>query len=150
MNSIGRFVLIAPLFLVPVCGCSKNPSAPASISGTVTYKGDPVTGGTLTFVTKENVNYSTAIGADGKYGKSDLPEGEMKVVIETESIKPKTDVPAYGEGRGNPIGPAPKGAKQVSAGKYVKIPDKYNSAVTTDLKVTLSSGSQTQDFELKD
>jgi len=149
MTSKARLVLLVPVFLVLVSGCQKgNPNALAKLSGKVTYKGAPVTGGNLMLTAKKGgaIN-SIIISPDGTYSLTDLPEGEMTVTIETESIK-ESGAEEYG-GKKMPTSPQPKGANIVK-GKYVKIPDKYNNINTSGLSVTLTAGDNTKDFDLTD
>ncbi len=68
-------------------GCGSKKAAPAQISGTVKYNGQPVTGGTLVFFTKGGV-YPSAISTDGTYTAIDLPEGEATVTVDTEALNP--------------------------------------------------------------
>jgi len=167
-----RLFLLLPLVAAFAIGCgAKNPNAPAKVSGTVTYKGNKVTGGSLTFHTKDAGAYTCAIRADGTYSGVDLPAGELVVTVETESINPKTKMPEYKGGQdpraamyGGKAGGAPKppaGAKVEASPKpegspeseetvYVKIPAKYNDPGKSGLTVTLAAGSNTKDFDLTD
>lgn len=156
-----RFCGILPLFVVLAVGCGKNSNAPASLSGTVKYKGAPVTGGTLTLSSKAGGNYSTSIGEDGTYSLAQLPAGEATVTIETESISPQHKMPEYTGGK-RPAGvPSPRastapklstppGAPTGPKGVYVKIPSKYSDNGKSGLSITLTAGKQTHVFELTD
>jgi len=148
-------------------GCSnKNPHAPASVHGSVTYNGKPVTGGTIAIFTPDKANRTPlVISNDGTYAGTDLPAGECVVTIETESIHRamKTEQKNYG-GAGRPdvsqdyakkmaergVQGASSGAPQKLEGVYVKIPSKYADAEKSPLRVTLKAGDQKQDFELAD
>src|SRR2546421_12867772 len=88
-TTLARLVLLVPLCLALalVFGCSKrNPNAPASVNGKVTYKGAAVPAGTITFNAKAG-KYTTSLSTDGTYSSSDLPIGEMVVTVETESVQ---------------------------------------------------------------
>jgi hypothetical protein len=152
MLSTGRLLLVLPLFLVLMSGCRKgNPNTPASLSGTVKYKGQLVKGGTLALYSKKGgaVN-SITIRPDGTYSGTDLPEGEMEVTIETESLNPNKEKPE-GYDKGMKMSPKPEGAgSDPGKGEYVKIPPKYADKTTSKLTVTLKSGENTQDFNLTD
>ena len=141
----------------------------------MTYKGVPVTGGNIAFHSNSGV-YSASIDAEGKYTAADLPEGELIVTVETESLNPDKKVPTYGpkssssadkrygqKGAGGPVATAEgakNNAKMMSPGRegeqqgdhvqYVKIPVKYSEKKNSPLKMTLTSGSQTVDFDLTD
>lgn len=149
-----RLLLILPLVLLPGLGCGKkNPDRAAQVSGSVTYKGNPVTAGTVNFHTSEGVAISCNITPDGTYLGTQLPIGELTVTIETESANKNRKVPAYGAGRaggGPATSPRPDSAPPVQEGAYVKIPDKYGKKASSGLKVTLEPGKQTHNFELTD
>jgi hypothetical protein len=159
----GRLFLVLPLILALVSGCVKNPNAPAQVSGTVTYNGQPLKGGMLTLHSKDAGVYSAGIRSDGTYSATDLPAGEMVVTVETESVNPNKKTPQYGGGRGAPppkgAGPQPykppgapadAGTKGPDPAEYVKIPAKYADPKKSGLTVTLSQGRQTHNFELTD
>src|SRR4029077_5027008 len=96
-----RLAMLLPMSLVLALGCSKgNPNIPASISGKVTYKGAPVTGGNIVFVNAQQSRYNAGILPDGTYSATDMPEGPMEVAIETESLNPNLKMPTYGQPQG--------------------------------------------------
>ena len=174
-----RLLSPALLFLLSLgltLGCGSKKSAPAQLSGTVTYKGAAVTGGTLAFHSDAGV-YTAVIKADGTYTVADLPEGEMVVTVDTENLNPEHKTPVYNEKSGGAAGakygksgqpaappqgspkegkakqetsPAPEGAPKAEVGQYVKIPRTYSDKTKSSLKVTLQAGKQQQNFELKD
>jgi hypothetical protein len=155
MTLKGRFALILPLCLVVGFGCEKNPNAPSTVSGKVTYKGAPVPGGDITFTPeKQGPPYSRPLGPDGSFSLTDVPAGKYDVTIETESINPDHKQPAYrkpGGGAaagGPPIGPIPAGAN-VPTAKYVKIPAKYANVKTSGLTATIGD-NKPKEFDLTD
>lgn len=163
----GAFLLLAGL---AVLGCKQeNPNAPARVTGRVLYKGNPVTGGMLAFHPTGGGIISIPIGADGSYSAFDIPDGDMVVTVETESINPDKKTPDYkgasggaaamyggkaagGGGmvaKGQQNSPAPEGAI-VSSGTYMKVPAKYADPATSGLTVTLKKGEQKHDVTLTD
>jgi len=159
MTLKGRLVLTLPLFLVVVFGCEKgNPNAPATVSGKVTYKGNPVTAGVVTFNPKKEGPVSSApLKEDGTYNMTEAPAGEFTVTVETESANPDRKTEAYGAppgagagaGAGGGSSPPPPGVNTATApGKYVKIPKKYSDPESSPLKATLGAGKQVKDFPL--
>jgi hypothetical protein len=97
------------LCLVILLGCGKKSLTPASVSGTVSYKGKPVKAGQISFYPKEGGLYPTSLKDDGTYSIIGVPSGEMTVAIETESANPNK--PTYGRGQGGKgggaVGPRP-------------------------------------------
>jgi hypothetical protein len=157
-----RTYLLLPLFCVSaiaIIGCgSKNPLAPASVSGAVTYKGKDVQGGTVQFVTPTGTAYSSPIAVDGTYAVSDLPTGEMAVVVETESVNPELKAASgkdadrrnamMGQRKG-PNGQGGAGDSSALAPKYTKIPEKYSKSKTSPITYTVKSGRQVYNIELE-
>lgn len=169
--------LLSPalLFLLSLgltLGCGSKKSAPAQLSGTVTYKGAAVTGGILAFHSDVGA-YTAVINADGTYTVTDLPEGEVVVTVDTENLNPERKIPEYNEKSGGAVGakygksaqpaapsqggktkqetsPVPEGAPKTEVGQYVKIPLTYSDKTKSSLKVTLQAGKQQHNFELKD
>jgi hypothetical protein len=161
MTSTRRLFLSLPLFLLAVSlsGCSGG-KTPAKVSGKITYKNDPVTAGTITFHQKDGGIFTYAIQADGTYSGSDMPAEEMVVTIETESVNPDAKRPGAGKmpgsGGRDPMGDynakmKERGAVQEPtkpAGKYVKIPAKYNDEKQSGLKLTLTKGKTEKNWDL--
>jgi hypothetical protein len=118
--------------------------------------------------------YSASIGADGTYTLADMPAGDMVVTVDTEGLNPKnqkspeykgqgggtsgmygkasggSSPPPGAKGKGAQMSPAPEGAATGQTGTYMKIPAKYADKDKTDLKVTIGSGKQTINLDLKD
>jgi hypothetical protein len=162
-----RFGLIGALVLLVLVGCANRSQAPARISGRVTYKGQPVKAGNITFHTAENTPFPSSLGTDGSYEIVDMATGPMTVTVETESMNPEKKAQSYPT-RGNPAGSKAAAmdamriaaekesggggpmSKEEMAARYVKIPEKYSSPKTSGLTVNISNGRQSKDFELTD
>jgi len=134
-----------------LAGCGRSGSSASSVSGSVTYKGSPVTGGTMLFHGKDKV-FPASLGPDGKYVCPSVPPGEYTVTIDTKALKkagdseksslaPEKETPEIAKAR-----EMAKGAMPV----YVPIPSKYADAKTSGLTVTVGSGSNTKDLPLTD
>lgn len=155
--------LFFPCLLVlslTLTGCSSKSKSPV-LSGKVLYHDKPVTGGTIKLISEKPgadgkiAEFPGAISPTGEYVVSGAPAGEMKVVIETESIKRQSQGPQM---MGNVPPEMLEKMKKAKEGvpessnrpQYVEIPHKYSDPNQTDLKVTLTGGSQKQDFKLAD
>jgi hypothetical protein len=163
MTTICRLLMTLPLFLALVLGCNKNSTTPSSVSGKITYKGEIVPAGSITFHTPEGGIFSYSL-KEGTYSGTDLPAVEMIVTIETESANPKgPPKQSYGAAQGRAgadpsdmrakmeeMGKIPASAAPANAGGYVKIPVKYASKDKSPLKVTLTKGKNVNDFDLTD
>jgi hypothetical protein len=158
MKFTGRLMCLVPLFLAVVVGCSSSAN-PGSVTGKVTYNGQLVPAGSVTFHIPTGGLISDAL-RDGKYSVHDLPTGEMVVTIETESANPDGKLQAnYGGNKkgGDPNdymqkmkerGMIPQGSG--NAGPYVKIPEKYSKKETSPLKAKVTRGSNEFNFDLTD
>ena len=180
---LNRVRLVSGLLLTScmlILGCNnENKEFPAQVSGKVSYKGSPVTGGIITLYTAEGSPIQAPISNNGTYLFPNLPVGQMTVTIDTDSVNPETmkkedytggKGPGAGPG-GIPAGmykksvatpsptlkkgqvatkePLPEGA-QTNEAIYVKIPAKYKAKGTSGLTIELKAGKQTKDFELND
>lgn len=122
-----KLVLAAAVLLAVVgCGGGELPPNRSEISGTVTFDGKPLPGGSVIFISETDPNMSVpALIIDGKYATKRAPLGACRVTVETESLL-----------LGNPDA-------------YVKIPQHYDRADESGLTVTLEPGKNVANFDLK-
>lgn len=111
-------------------GCSRPAAAPkdrAVVSGKVTFSGQPLPAGTITFKsTTGAISTSTSINSGGFYSTDRAPLGKNLVMIDTSSIQ-----------YGNPAA-------------YVPIPAKYGDASASRLSVEVQAGTNDNvDFALE-
>lgn len=147
--------LLLTVFVAGLSGCGGKKKA--KVSGKVTYKGNPVTGGTLTLYpsAEKQAPIPIQIQANGQFITTDVPPGSYKVAISTESVK-LTAPPSLPRGAQMkpPAGvKIPEGAGQygqdTSGMKYVQIPPKYAKPETSGLTWDIKGGSQEKDFPLE-
>jgi hypothetical protein len=134
------------LLLLAGCG-SQTPKG--GVSGTVTYKNQPVNGPTLFLyptTAGQGAEMTIPVGQDGTF-KSEVPVGDYKVVVQ----------PNPGGAAFNTKGMKPdqleKMKEQIEASKIpatIHIPPKYTKKDSTDWTMTVGKGEQTVTFELKD
>ena len=150
--SAARFVAALTVFLclTALTGCGD--SSKAAVSGKVTYKGAPVTGGTLTLYPTSGTPFPVNINANGTFNASDAPIGQMGVSISTDNVvsfqgyqmppgvQPPKDVNS----------PAQPNIDTSNAPKKVEIPAKYKDPKTSGLTWDVKGGKQSKDFELTD
>jgi hypothetical protein len=153
---LGRWVVSLTLVaLLGLAGCTGS-SNTGTVKGKVTYKGQPLKGGTVSFQVGEKYAPQPAeIQEDGTYVAENVPLGTAKVAVETESLKP----PSGMQGKYPP--PAPPNPKVKSeeykppdpaerAKRYVRIPDKYMNPDTSGLSTPVKSGTNTYDIDIAD
>lgn len=129
--------------LIWVAGCG-GPFT-AAVSGRVTYKGNPLPGGTVTFIHPDGRTGYATIQEDGSYNIPAAPGGDVKCIVTTQ--KP---IPALPKGVAAKLpGGGSKGSDPVyPTGKYVPIPAKYGDPQTSGLAYTIHRGSNTIDITL--
>jgi hypothetical protein len=157
-TSLGRrWLAVVGLVALPlacVAGCGDSVG---TVSGRVTYQSKPVPGGLITFrPTEPGRNPASArLDEQGRFEVT-VPAGDVVVTVDNQELKetakglsiappPGAKIP---QGEKKESAPSPSAAER-PPGRYMPIPDKYNRSDTSDLKMTVKSGSQTKDFDLK-
>jgi len=126
----------AVLLAAALAGCSSGP-ATGEVFGKVTFKGQPVTEGTITFLNPNEGGAAEAeIGKDGSYTVSGkVVVGEYLVVI-----TPPVHIVDTDPGK-SPPAPVEKPAPN--------IPQKYRQQGTTPFKETIKPGKNELNFDMK-
>jgi hypothetical protein len=146
-NRLGRWMgLLALVLSLSVAGCG---AGKGSVSGKVYYKDAPLKGGTVTFLAPDKQSYLAEIQEDGSYLIDKLPNGEVKIIVETESLKPpsanvlKNKPPADATGAYKPPDYAAR------AKRFVPIPERYSDPDQSGLKYTVTRGKQNFDIKME-
>jgi hypothetical protein len=164
MRSLAPRLGLLLVVLVPA-GCGPRTG---TVTGRVTYKGNPVPAGWVLFQPADPAQnaISAELDADGNYSVT-LPAGEVTVSIDNREWEPRAAGPAIpslpaglplspeaAAKAGVPKGPAPRAAEGEGggrrSGKYVAIPPKYYDLATSGLKFKVQGGDQAQNLELTD
>jgi hypothetical protein len=156
MSERSLLPLIAACGLVIILdGCGGGAERPAMgrVSGKVTYKGQPVTSGSVIFTPARDQGKEAAGGRvatgniqpDGTYTLTTFDTGDGAVLGQHV-----VTVEAHGQTTmtGVPIDPKTKRPRYVPAKST--IPEKYGSLDKTPLRHTVEPGNNTFDLELKD
>jgi len=146
---------LAPAGLLLLAGCG---GGKGEITGEVTFKGEPVSLGRITFsseVGKHQV--ASAYIIRGKYTIKDFPAGPVKIGIESfepprqEQLDQARKGPSPAEGMKS-YRKVPPELEELANGpplKHVPIPSSYANPDKSGLEYTVESGSQTHDLDLK-
>jgi hypothetical protein len=131
----------APLLVLLAAGCGRDVPQ-AEVSGTVTYRGKPLPGGVVTFITDRGLSGTATIGADGGY-RLLAPVGDVKVSVDNRMLRKVRSA-------GYRISNRPEGeGLQPLTGTYVPVPEKYASAETSGLTRHVDREAQTFDIRLE-
>jgi hypothetical protein len=127
-NKSVQFCFLSTTILLSGC---REPSDTVSVTGKVTYRGQPLTNGAVMFFPPTGRPSAVALSEDGSYS-ADLPPGEYTVTINVVTELP----PGYREG--DPL-PPPK----------IVLPPEYTTQAKSTLKATVSEENQQPiDFKL--
>jgi hypothetical protein len=126
-TSIGRWTLAAAL--VVLAGCGRGGTG--EVTGKVTYKGDVLPGGMVTFIAENGKAESARIAEDGSYKVANIPVGRARITVTTQ--------PPVKLGAKEPFEPL---------GKYIEIPPRYRDADISGLSLSVKRGSQQYDLPL--
>lgn len=137
---LGAVALALTLTVGVACTSAPPNKRVGDLSGTVTYKGKPVTAGSVT-VHIEGEPVSSEIDAEGRYRLSGLTPGTYPVTVKTSDAKNLALPPKAMWTDGKP----PKGTKI-----YVATPAKYEKKETSDLKCDVLATAATHDIVLTD
>ena len=142
------------LVLVPL-GCSGK----GNLSGKVTYRGQPLKGGLVSFLPEEAGKEvkTSAIHEDGSYSVTGVPAGPVRITVDTKPALPGP-TPEQMARRGSRAAAAaaafaqdPNAESKTGGGKghYVRIPEKYANPDQSGLTYRVKSGSQPFDIDLQ-
>jgi hypothetical protein len=137
----------AGLLLLLVFANSGCGSAPAGsvVNGTVTYKGEPVPAGKVSFYGPNDQFASVLINEDGSYEAENVPLGAVKVAVSTPLPPPPEIEKAAREGKRR-FG---KGNVIQTPQRVVSIPSKYSDPGKSGLSLTVTANAQVFNIELK-
>ena len=147
-----RLLASLALALLLLAGCGRGKG---DISGEVTYKGDPLPYGRITFVSEVGRHdaFRTFI-IRGKYRIEAVPAGPAKISIESLTPPTKKQLEEAKKSASGEFAPvSPEMINELSGDpplKYVKIPSKYSNPETSGEMFTVEKGSQTCSIALKE
>lgn len=142
---------IGLLILIPSCKPSARSVEHAEVSGKVIFKGQPLPGGTISFVAViGGFSYTGLIDENGNY-KVNAPEGEVRIGVLNKMLlggSGKADSEAKGDSLRQEKTAGQK--KGIIKGRYVRLPFDFGDPIKSGLKYTVKPGPQTHDVEIPD
>jgi hypothetical protein len=149
----GSLVLTLSAALLIGCSDTSRPKL-GRVSGKVTYNGQPVSKGIVSFVPRSGPGAQTGqgatgeIGPDGSYTLTTFENADGAVLGEhTVLVIAREEDPAI-KGHGMPI-PDAQGQMKLKPAKHL-VPEKYATAANSPLRYTVQEGTNTHNIELKD
>ncbi len=132
----------APLLVLLAAGCGGGGVHQAEVSGKVTYRGRPLPGGLVTFVSDRGLSSTATIAPDGSYHLM-APVGVVKVSVDNRMLRK-----AGPRWTGYRIGNRPEGYGGLHplTGTYVPVPQRYHSVETSGLTCHVDREGQTFDI----
>jgi len=155
LTQLLRLGCLALGLVVLATGCpeKKKSIEMADVSGKVLFRGQPLPGGVVNFVSKDGQAFASGgnIDENGNY-KAKAPVGEVKASVDNQMLAGTTF-----QGRKGQAAPTAKpGLKrpgsdppQAMKGRYVEIPYKYRSPDDSGLTYKIQKGSNTIDIKLE-
>ncbi len=133
------------LLAVTIAGCGPRP---ASVSGTVTFKGRPLPSGTVMFHGSDgNVRHGSIL-ENGKYTITEAPLGAVRITVQSHPVLPTRITGRFSTPPAAPPELTPK-APDEGKTREVPIPPRYKDPEKSGLTYTVNAGSQTHDIDLR-
>jgi hypothetical protein len=117
------------------CGFFENSG---SVSGTVRYKGQPLSEGSVSFINDKGQVVTSPIDQSGRYALAHVPVGSVKVTVQAVSD----------EGPPMSFAGVPKPVPRKTQGP--KVPLRYSVPATSGLQYSVTKGKQSFDLDLNE
>jgi hypothetical protein len=160
----GRHIWLAWACILALAACSGCGSRSGraypmgEVSGTVTYKGQPISQGKITFIGTAAGDSATGQIIDGKYSLPNAPAGkcQIEIHIQTEenlyAVSPQQEKMMKAQmakmrAQGMQV-PDEKELKRARKNP-VDLPAKYKTAKSSGLELDVQTGKQTKDWDLQ-
>jgi hypothetical protein len=89
-----RWIVTVSVVLLLLVGCGPRGSRGGGLSGTVSYKGQPINGAALTLYDTKGGMLIVPVTPDGTFRTTDVPPGEYKVVVQGTWGRPPRRAPS--------------------------------------------------------
>lgn len=136
------------LFALLVSGCG---GGKGDVSGLVTFKGEPLPNGRVTFICQTGTKevFSSAV-VNGRYTIAGIPVGPVTITVETFPPPPATAPPTNIPGGVPPHikGLPGPGESLPAPEKYVAVPPRYSNMQQSRLSYTVTAGRQEHEITL--
>jgi hypothetical protein len=135
--------------LLALVACSEQNKKSVFLSGSITYKGQPVNGGSLKLFSASAAGepYTIPIDQEGKFRIADVPEGEYKAVVQPSAGMTPNIPKGLDPGK---MAEAKEKSELMKQPPTIPIPDKYKDRLKSTLTITVKKGEPDIKLELTD
>jgi hypothetical protein len=148
MSILRASAMVLLISMIGVAGCSKS----ANVTGKVTYKGKPVTSGSVSFIASDSVQYSGQIQPDGTYAIPKVPTGSVKVLVSSPNPGGANRGSTKGRprgGEGDLAGAPPAAPEAAATTGWFPLPEEYADLAKSKLTLEVKGNPAVLDIELK-
>jgi hypothetical protein len=141
-------LLVVSVGLLVLVGCGSKREGTGTVKGTIKYKGQAVNGAALTLYPSSGNSVLIPVSQEGTFEVAGVPDGEYVVVVQ-----PSTGDSGVPSTKGMDKAKVAEMQSKIDALKSpptIPIPKKYTQRETSDLKLTVSKGSEPVELVLKD
>ena len=145
-----RRIVTVSLVALLLAGCGPKRAKTGTVSGKVSYKGQPVNGAALLLYPAAGGNTAITVSVDqaGEFHIVDVPAGEYKVVVQGTAGAQQVDPRLLQKMSPEKRAEAEAKLKGMNTPPTIKFPDKYKGPKTTDLKITIGDKNEEKDLQL--
>jgi hypothetical protein len=142
---VGRRFAAAALMLVAALSLTGCGAGVGTVSGTVTYKGQPLTVGvnTVAFHGQDGTVVSCVVEPDGSYTARKVPVGPARISLQCLPPPPNLLMAPGEDGK-----PKASGSGAARPGRAADVPARYRDPEQSRLTCVVRRGEQRHDIEL--
>jgi hypothetical protein len=146
-----RRIVTVSLVALLLAGCGPKRTKTGTVSGKVSYKGQPVNGAALLLypAAEGNTAITVSVNQAGEYHIVDVPAGEYKIVVRGTAGAQQVDPRLLKKMSPDKQAEVKEKLSHMNTPPTIKFPDKYKDPKTTDLKVTITDKDQSKDLDLE-
>jgi carboxypeptidase family protein len=146
-----RRIVTVSLVALLLAGCGPRGKKSGTVSGKVTYQGQPVNGAALLLYPSAGGDTAITVGVNqaGEFHIVDVPPGEYKIVVRGTAGAQQVDPRLLKKMSPEKRAEAEAKLKDMNTPPTIKFPDKYKDPKTTDLKVTITDKDQSMNLDLQ-
>jgi hypothetical protein len=146
-------VVVGMLFLAVLIGCGSRAKKAGTVSGTLTYKGQPLNNAALLLYPAADTSanpLTIPVGEGGSFRISDLPMGDYKVVVQGTEGSSEVSSMSLKNIPAEKLAEVKAKLDRMKTVATIKFPNKYKDVKTTPLTCKITGSDETMNLELTD